>query len=131
MLPETLRDALTARVERLSPAGQAVARIAAVLDRPITHGLLAAVADLTPAELLEGARDAVAHQVLVTDAAGMYAFRHALVGEAIHGDLLPGEDTDLHARLAAAIEADPALLGDVQEATVAAERRATGRAPTI
>jgi len=121
MLPETLRDALTARVERLSPAGQAVARIAAVLDRPITHGLLAAVADLTPAELLEGARDAVAHQVLVTDAAGMYAFRHALVGEAIHGDLLPGEDTDLHARLAAAIEADPALLGDVQEATVAAE----------
>ena len=121
LLPETLRDALIARVERLSPPGQAVVRIAAVLDRPITHGLLEAVAGLPPAELLEGARDAVAHQVLVTDAAGMYAFRHALVGEAIHGDLLPGEDTDLHARLAAAIEADPALLGDVPEATVAAE----------
>ena len=28
----------------------------------------------------------------------MYAFRHALVGEAVHGDLLPGEDTALHAR---------------------------------
>ena len=28
---------------------------------------------------------------------GIYAFRHALVGEAIHGDLLPGEDTALHA----------------------------------
>src|SRR5215207_4505523 len=121
LLPETLRDALMARVERLSPAGQAVVRIAAVLHRPITHGLLEAVVDLPPGDLLEGARDAVAHQVLVIDGAGMYAFRHALVGEAIHGDLLPGEDTDLHARIAAAIEAQPALLGDVPEATVAAE----------
>ena len=51
----------------------------------------------------------------------MYAFRHALVGEAIHGDLLPGEDTALHARIAAAIDAHPELLGDVTEQTVAAE----------
>ena len=70
---------------------------------------------------MEGAREAVAHQVLVIDAEGHYAFRHALVGEAVHGDLLPGEDTDLHTRIASAIEADPSLLGDVAESTVAAE----------
>src|SRR5215218_5842154 len=122
LLPETLRDVLIARFERLSPAAQAVVKIAAVVDRPVTHALLEAVADLSPAELMEGAREAVAHQVLVIDAAGRYAFRHALVGEAVHGDLMPGEDTALHGRIAAAIDAQPDVLGDdVTEATVAAE----------
>src|SRR5215218_6551904 len=84
LLPDTLRDVLLARVERLSPATQAVLRAAAVLDRPITHGLLEAVAGLSPADVMEGAREAVAHQVLVIDSGGMYRFRHALVGEAVH-----------------------------------------------
>ncbi len=121
LLPETLRDALLTRIERLGPAAQAVVRVAAVLDRPGTHGLIEAAAELTPAEVMEGAREAVTHQVLVAGADGTYAFRHALVGEAVHGDLLPGEDTALHARIAAAIEARPELLGDVTETDAAAE----------
>ena len=121
LLPETLRDVLLARVERLSPAAQAVLRVAAVVDRPATHTLLEAVVELPPAEVMEGAREAVAHQVLVIGEGGLYSFRHALVGEAVHGDLLPGEDTALHARIAAAIEARPEVLGDVTEKTVAAE----------
>ena len=72
LLPETLRDALLTRVEQLSPAGQAVVRVAAVLDRPITHGLLEAVAELSPAEVMEGAREAVAHQVLVIGEGALY-----------------------------------------------------------
>src|SRR5215204_1130807 len=87
LLPETLRDVLIARFERLSPAAQAVVRVAAVIDRPVTHRLLEAVAELPPAELMHGAREAVAQQVLVIGEGNMYAFRHALVGEAIHGDL--------------------------------------------
>src|SRR5215207_5795118 len=121
LLPETLRDVLMTRVERLAPAAQAVVRAAAVLDRPITHGLLEAVAGLSAADVMDGAREAVAHQVLVTDTEGMYRFRHALVGEAVHGDLLPGEDAVLHARIAAALEERPELLGDVTAATAAAE----------
>ena len=70
---------------------------------------------------MEGAREAVAHQVLVTRAEGTYGFRHALVGEAVHNDLLPGEDTALHSRIATALDERPELLGDVPEATVAAE----------
>jgi DNA-binding CsgD family transcriptional regulator/tetratricopeptide (TPR) repeat protein len=121
LLPETLRDVLLARVERLSPAAQAILRVAAVVDRPATHQLLEAVAELSPDEVMEGAREAVAHQVLVIGDRGLYSFRHALVGEAVHGDLLPGEDTALHARIADAIEARPEVLGDVTEKTVAAE----------
>ena len=55
---------------------------------------------------MEGAREAVAHQILVTRD-GSYSFRHALVGEAIYEDLLPGERTALHAALGRALEADP------------------------
>ena len=99
-LPETLRDALLGRFERLPAAAQEVVRVAAVVERPMSHALLVAMSTLPEAELLEGAREAVAHQVLVSHPDGTYAFRHALVGEAIFEDLLPGERTALHAALA-------------------------------
>jgi len=121
LLPETLRDVLLTRFERLSPAAQAVVRVAAVLDRPATHELLEAVSGLPPADVMEGAREAVANQVLVIGTDGGYGFRHALVGEAVHGDLLPGEDTALHARIAGALEERPDLLGETSPADVAAE----------
>ena len=77
-------------------------------------------ASCAPAELLAGLREAVAHQVLVTGPRDMYAFRHALVGEAVYSDLLPGERSALHARLAETVERDPRLLGDVPATKVAA-----------
>src|SRR5262249_44027023 len=45
-------------------------------------------------------REAVAHQLLVPDGEHGYSFRHALLREAIYADLMPGERTRLHARLA-------------------------------
>ena len=84
------------------------------------HELLAALSPLDPAEMLGGLREAVAAQVLVADG-DRYAFRHALVGEAVYGDLLPGERSALHARLAEALERAPGLLGDVPAATVPAQ----------
>ena len=103
-LPATLRDALLGRFERLPSAAQEVVRVAAVAERPIGHALLEAVLD---GDVNEGAREAVAHQLLVAHTDDTYAFRHALVGEAIYEDLLPGERTALHAALARAMEGDP------------------------
>ena len=40
--------------------------------------------------------------VLVVDDSA-YTFRHALVREAVHGDLLPGERTRFHSRYAEAL----------------------------
>ena len=120
-LPETLRDALVSRFERLPPNAQEVVRAAAVVERPMSHTLLEAIGTLAADDLLDGAREAVAHQILVTHPDGTYAFRHALVGEAIYEDLLPGERTSLHSALAAALERDPSLLGDVPATTVQAE----------
>ena len=61
-------------------------------------------------ELERALRAAVAAQLIVADPDGGYEFRHALVREAVHDDLLPGEHARLHARYAAAIEAEPHLV---------------------
>ena len=120
-LPQTLRDALLSRFERLPAAAQEVVRVAAVAERPIGHELLEAACRLPADDVLEGAREAVAHQLLVTQPGGTYAFRHALVAEAIYEDLLPGERTALHGLLGEAIERDPTLLGDAPASAVPAE----------
>ncbi|WP_255408519.1 helix-turn-helix transcriptional regulator [Plantactinospora sp. KBS50] len=109
-LPETLRDLLLTRVERLPEPAQRVLREAAAGGSRFSHDLLAAVARLPEDELEDALRPAVAAQLLVADPDGGYAFRHALVREAVHDELLPGEHARLHARYAAAIEAAPQLV---------------------
>ena len=109
-IPESLRDLLLARVDRLPESTQPVLRIAAAGGNRIGHELLATVAGLPETALDTALRTAVTAQLLVADAEGGYEFRHALVREAVHDDLLPGEHARLHARYAAAIEADPALV---------------------
>ncbi|WP_458351608.1 helix-turn-helix transcriptional regulator [Micromonospora schwarzwaldensis] len=110
VLPETLRDLLLARVDRLPEPAQRVLRIAAAGGTRFAHRLLAEVAGLPEAELEDALRAAVAGQLVVADPEGDYEFRHALVREAVHDDLLPGEHARLHARYAAAIEAQPHLV---------------------
>ncbi|HTF07421.1 MAG TPA: AAA family ATPase [Asanoa sp.] len=109
-IPESLRDLLLARVDRLPESAQPVLRIAAAGGNRIGHDLLTTVAGLPETALDTALRTAVTAQLLVADAEGGYEFRHALVREAVHDDLLPGEHARLHARYAAAIEADPTLV---------------------
>ncbi|MFG1674757.1 AAA family ATPase [Micromonospora sp. NPDC049282] len=110
VLPETLRDLLLARVDRLPEPAQRVLRIAAAGGTRFSHQLVAEVAGLPEVELEDSLRAAVAGQLVVADPEGDYEFRHALVREAVHDDLLPGEHARLHARYAAAIEAQPHLV---------------------
>ncbi|MDP9791813.1 DNA-binding CsgD family transcriptional regulator [Catenuloplanes nepalensis] len=111
VIPETLRDLLLARVDRLPEAAQRLLRIASVGGNQVGHDLLVTAAEL-PTEQLEAAlRAAIAAQLMVADPDGGYEFRHALVREAVHDDLLPGERARLHARFAAIIEADVSLVG--------------------
>jgi len=109
-LPDSLRDLLLSRVDRLAEPAQRVLRIAAVGGNRVGHRLLAQAAALPEIELEEALRAAVAAQLLVANPDGGYEFRHALVREAVHDDLLPGEHARLHARFAAAVEAEPHLV---------------------
>jgi DNA-binding CsgD family transcriptional regulator len=99
-LPAGLADLLLARVERLSPQAQQVLRTAAVTGRRVDDELVRQASGLDE-QLYDGAvREAVANQLLVPDGDQGYSFRHALLREAVYADLMPGERTRLHARLA-------------------------------
>ncbi|MFP3966109.1 AAA family ATPase [Actinomadura fulvescens] len=108
-LPESLRDLLLAGVQRLPDETQELLRIASAGGARIEHRLLAAVSGLGEVGMTRDLRPAVAGNVLVVDGDG-YAFRHALIREALHDDLLPGERTRLHTRYAEALEGDTSLV---------------------
>jgi DNA-binding CsgD family transcriptional regulator/tetratricopeptide (TPR) repeat protein len=107
-VPPTLRDILTTRLEALPDQAQEVLRIAAAAGRRVDHRLLSEVAPLCADELDQGLRDAVEHGVLVPDGFG-YRFRHALLQEAAHDQLLPGERIRLHAAFADVLSREPQL----------------------
>jgi DNA-binding CsgD family transcriptional regulator len=106
-LPGTLRELLLLRYERLSPPAQRLLRIIAAGGVTVPHDILIAVADMPESELEDAAREARDAKVLLADEVA-YAFRHSLLQEAVHGELLPGERTRFHRRYAEVLEsADP------------------------
>jgi predicted ATPase len=120
-LPPTVRDLLRGRVEALSEPARQVLAVVAVAGRQVPHRLLAAVTGLDEQQLVKALREAVAHQLLVTrPGEDGYDVRHALLGEVIEADLLPGERTRLHAACAHALASSPEL-GKAAPAAAAAE----------
>jgi DNA-binding CsgD family transcriptional regulator len=111
-LPYGLAELLLARTVDLSSPAQQVLRVAAVAGRRVDDELVMLGAGLTTAEYESAVRESVARQLLVPDGSGGLAFRHALLREAIYNDLLPGERTRLHARLAELL-ADERRLAEV------------------
>jgi DNA-binding CsgD family transcriptional regulator len=99
-LPAGLADVLLARTVQLSEQGLRVLHAAAVTGRKMDDELVMLASGLTAAEYEDAVREAVGRQLLVPDGARGLEFRHALLREAIYNDLLPGERTRLHARLA-------------------------------
>src|SRR6202453_181522 len=108
-LPAGIAALLLNRVEKLSDDAQRVLRTAAVAGRRASDELTRIASGLEPGEYEEAVREAVAHQLLVPDHAEGYAFRHALLREAIYADLLPGERTRLHAAMSTLLADDHRL----------------------
>jgi ATP/maltotriose-dependent transcriptional regulator MalT len=108
-MPDTLRDALNVRVLSLSDRTQQTLQLAAVAGTRVDHGLLAAAADASDGELESQLREAIDASVITADETG-YAFRHALLREVIHDDLLPGQHARFHARFAMILEEHPELM---------------------
>lgn len=106
-LPTTLQDVLLARIAVVPDTARSVLDAAAVIGDRMDHELLDVVAGLEESDLIEALNALVANQLLVattdTPTGDGYAFRHALVREAVHDDLLPGERRRLHRRAAEGI----------------------------
>jgi DNA-binding CsgD family transcriptional regulator/tetratricopeptide (TPR) repeat protein len=109
-LPATLVEVLLARIERLSdPAGE-IARIAAVAGRPVDAELIERAWEGAARGFEPALRECVDRSILVLHAADQrVGFRHALLAEAIEGDLLPGTRARLHGRLARVLTERPDL----------------------
>ncbi|MFC0222471.1 ATP-binding protein [Nocardioides zeicaulis] len=101
--PGELADVLLVHLDRLDDTTRQVVRLVSVAGRQVSHALLAAVCDLGPTALEAALRTAVESHVLVVSRGGTYAFRHALLGEAVYDDLLPGERMRLHADFVSAL----------------------------
>ncbi|MEX1170434.1 MAG: AAA family ATPase [Chloroflexota bacterium] len=106
-LPPTLREVLLAHVAGLTDAAQELLRVASAAGQRVDPVLLADITATESMSLYEALREAVSHQILVPEVVAgdeRYAFRHALLQEAVYGDLLPGERTRLHAAFANALD---------------------------
>lgn len=102
-LPGSLRDLLLARFDRLGDDARRVVQVVSGAERPLTHPLVTQLAGLPEVRLDEAIREATLSGILVV-ADDDYRFRHALLREAVHDDLLPGERARLHRAYAEALE---------------------------
>ncbi len=106
-VPRTVREIIVTRLARLSAPAQSLARLASVVGRTVPHDLLASLA---PADSLDAAiRELVDHGQLVLAGPDSYAFRHALIHEALYRELLPGERRAAHGAVARSLAARPEL----------------------
>jgi len=125
-LPDDLADLLLLRLDQLEDSARLVVRVASVAGRRVAHELLARVVGLEEVTLDEALRAAVERNVLVATGSDNYAFRHALLAEAVYDDLLPGERVRLHAAYVDAL-LDGELVGSAGE--VARHARAAHDTP--
>jgi predicted ATPase/class 3 adenylate cyclase len=107
-VPATLQASLMARLDRLGPAAKAVAQVGAAIGREFSYELAASVGELDEARLQDALKrlvDAglVFQRGIPPEAA--YLFKHALVQDTAYSTLLRGPRRQLHARIAAALEA--------------------------
>jgi predicted ATPase/energy-coupling factor transporter ATP-binding protein EcfA2 len=108
-VPAALHAPLMARLDRLGQAPKEIAQIAAAIGREFSYELLAPVAERGERELLD-ALARLADVGLVFSRGNpphaTYLFKHALVRDAAYGSLLRRRREELHARIAAVLEAD-------------------------
>jgi class 3 adenylate cyclase/DNA-binding response OmpR family regulator/predicted ATPase len=106
-IPNTLRDSLVARLDRLGLAKE-VAQTGAALGREFSHEVIRAVADWLPEQQLWEALGSLVQSELLhcrgTPPDSVYLFKHALLQDAAHETLLRSKRRELHARIAAVLE---------------------------
>ncbi|WP_066362369.1 BTAD domain-containing putative transcriptional regulator [Herbidospora mongoliensis] len=104
-VPDGVRDVIAQRVSRLPEETQALLRTASVAGRDVSSDVLAGAAGIDPARLLLLLEPAVATGLLVEiDGGWDYRFSHALVQEALYGELTRLQRAQLHGRIGEAAE---------------------------
>jgi predicted ATPase len=111
-VPRSVQDAVKQRADRLSVAAKQAMTLAAVAGRRFDFTLLQQVLHCDEDQLLPLMKELIAAQLVVEESADQFAFRHALIRQAIYSELLARERRSLHATIAQALEslsASPSL----------------------
>ena len=106
-IPDTLQDALMARLDQL-PAPKEVAQLGAVLGREFTYELVRSIAPQDENRLIAALEQLVAAELLYQRGRppkARYVFKHALIQDAAYASLLKGTRQQLHQRTAQVLEA--------------------------
>ncbi len=115
-IPMTLHASLLSRLDRLASVRH-VAQVGAAIGRQFSYPVLLAVSQLPEGELHAALAQLIASELVFqrgTPPDAFYSFKHALVQDAAHGSLLRNARQQLHARIAAALEAHSPELMDSQ-----------------
>lgn len=106
VIPSTLRDLLTARLDRLEDA-KPLAQLAAVIGREFSYRVLEAISPLREPLLKDHLRRLLEAEVLEQHAPAAevsYRFRHHLVQEVAYASLLRRKCEEYHQRIAEVLE---------------------------
>ncbi|MGU3645409.1 helix-turn-helix transcriptional regulator [Microbacterium sp. C23T] len=125
-LPGALRDLLLLRYRSASPGARQIVALLSVGGDDVDHDILLRVSGRDRAVLDDGVREALERGLIAVTATG-YGFRHALLREAVYGDVLPGERRDAHRVYADALEGAGASFSTL--AAVAEHRARAGDVP--
>jgi class 3 adenylate cyclase/predicted ATPase len=129
-IPDTLQDALMARLDQLKRAKE-VAQLGAVLGREFPYALLAAIASQEEDTLQEGLAQLVAAELLYQRGRpprAQYVFKHALIQDAAYASLLKSTRQQVHQQIAHVLEAQFPALVATQPELVAQHYTAAGYA---
>ncbi len=105
-LPESVREVIERRVERLGEEALEVLRLAAVIGRSFDLGLLESILDLDEGLLLDHLEAAVAASLLAesSERVGQFRFAHALINQTLYEGLGATRRARMHQRVARALE---------------------------
>jgi hypothetical protein len=124
-LPGRLVELLVARTSRCGTDARAVLAALSLAGRPLTENLLSEVTSPDASTVRTAVQDLTAARLVAAPAAGGgHRPRHALLAEAVVGELLPAEQISLHERTARALQATgETLAAEAAEHWAAASRR--------
>src|SRR5262249_33322401 len=127
-IPDTLQDALMARLDQLHTAKE-VAQLGAVLGREVAYELLQALAPQDHEALQEGLAQLVEAELLYQRGRpprARYVFKHALIQDAAYAALLKSTRQQVHQQIAQVLEARFPALVESQPELVAQHYTAAG-----
>jgi DNA-binding CsgD family transcriptional regulator len=99
-IPRSVHACVVQRVLRIGPVAREVLRLAAVVGRRFDYALLERLAGLDERTLVGLIKEMVSANLVVEESPEVFTFRHALIQQAVYGELLGRERIALHRMVA-------------------------------